>query len=229
MTGVTFRRCNLDNVCIPPGNTVGPDCTHKRIKPFPGTPRKDKPDELCSTEDWFCDDKGNPVEPLRKAGFEEEGRSTNPKDMPADHIIEINITKAEYDKLTPSDWTAPVPAGDGPLAGKAAWFREVPQITRVETSTRRVEMEKARWQAMQAEGDNGDFDQQPTLLAERKRPAGRLRVPDRVRNLLSPERLAEMQREIPAVTVVQLEGDVTTYTVRGKAWLYRGQTAEEVA
>jgi len=78
MTGVVFKRCNLDNCYIPKGNTVitekdHPDysCT-KRIKVFPPTPIKPglseevlelaKRTEVCS--DWELDEKYWPVKPL---------------------------------------------------------------------------------------------------------------------------------------------------------------------
>lgn len=75
MTGVTFRRCNLDNVVIPPGNTVittGPGaCCHRRIR--------------CQNdlEDWVVDATGKPIEPIAIKLFNELGLSTDPKDIPA--------------------------------------------------------------------------------------------------------------------------------------------------
>lgn len=70
MTGVTFRKCNLDNVIVPVGNTVETDCTKKKIK---------KQNDL---EDWILDKNDKPVEPVSKKMFERLGLSVDPKDLP---------------------------------------------------------------------------------------------------------------------------------------------------
>lgn len=74
LTGVTFSYCNLDNVFMPPGNTV----------------------ENCSTrcwqaqndgEDWLLDpDTLEPIAPLNGDGFERFGLSQNPKDLPKEPL-----------------------------------------------------------------------------------------------------------------------------------------------
>ena len=71
MVGVTFKRCNLDNVKIPPGNTVEGSCCHRKIK------------VQNDLEDWFLDTSLKPVEPMSKKKFIELGISTDPKDIPA--------------------------------------------------------------------------------------------------------------------------------------------------
>ena len=134
MKGVTFRRCNLDNVYIPPGNTViteGEDyCCTKRIMGQPPTPKakpdKDDPSDVCV--DWIVDEENRPVEPLDKKRFIEEGRSIDPKDIPEHYFFEQTLSRAEYEAPTKADWEAETAKGDKPLAGKAAWFREVPQV-----------------------------------------------------------------------------------------------------
>lgn len=51
MTGVTFRSCNLDNVLIPPGNTLT-DCTTRRFA------------AQNDGKDWIVDSNNQPVSPL---------------------------------------------------------------------------------------------------------------------------------------------------------------------
>lgn len=51
MTGVTFINCNLDNVLIPPGNTVEGGLHRRYLTLEDGT-------------DWIIDENNNPVEPL---------------------------------------------------------------------------------------------------------------------------------------------------------------------
>ena len=134
MTGVTFRRCNLDNVFIPPGNTVvteGEDyCCTKRIMVQPPTPKAkpDKDDEPDACIDWIVDKANKPVEPMDKKRFIEEGRSLDPKDIPEYHFIEETMTKAEYEAMSKANWEAEAAKGNKPLQSKAAWFREVPEI-----------------------------------------------------------------------------------------------------
>lgn len=70
MTGVTFRRCNLDNVYIPPNNTVDSDCCHRRIK---------IQNDLMN---WIVDENGDPVEPFNKADYIRLGVSIDPADIP---------------------------------------------------------------------------------------------------------------------------------------------------
>ena len=48
MKGVTFRRCNLDNVYIPPGNTVE-NCSQRRFK------------AQDDGEDWLVDENNKPL------------------------------------------------------------------------------------------------------------------------------------------------------------------------
>ncbi len=56
MTGVTFIKCNLDNVFIPNGNTVI-DCSQRRFK------------VQNDLNDWITDDKGVPTEPINAKVF----------------------------------------------------------------------------------------------------------------------------------------------------------------
>lgn len=134
MKGVTFRRCNLDNVYIPnplvgPNANVvvteGPDaCCTKRIKCFP-PPNHEK---FKGAVDWEVDKNGKPLKPMHPKAFEAEGLSTAPADIPTDFIIEETLTKAEYEAITEADWKAVAPKGSKPLKGKHHWFKEPPAI-----------------------------------------------------------------------------------------------------
>ncbi len=140
MKGVTFRRCNLDNVEIPSpavgpnGNVViteGPDaCCIKRIMVEPLTPGAvhDDADYQCGAVDWIVDGDNLPIEPMDKDRFIREGRSQKPEDIPAHHIIQETMTKAEYDALTDDDWKAEAKKGNKPLKGKHQWFKAVPEV-----------------------------------------------------------------------------------------------------
>jgi len=68
MTGVTFKRCNLDNCVIPDGNTVeGGDNRLIKVQ--------------SDGEDWVLDDQKEPVEPVNKKGFIQEGKSIDLGDL----------------------------------------------------------------------------------------------------------------------------------------------------
>lgn len=81
MTGVVFEKCNLDNVYIPPGNTVDPSCSHKRFA------------TQNDLEDWFIDGADKPVEPIDKKMYEKLKLSTDPKDIPVTPLV-VSVTRA---------------------------------------------------------------------------------------------------------------------------------------
>ena len=85
MTGVTFTKCSLSNIIIPPGNTVGEGCQHRQIK------------TQNDGEMWLVDKDGKPIEPLRKDRFEKLGLSTDPKDIPATKQETMITVKKEQD------------------------------------------------------------------------------------------------------------------------------------
>jgi len=70
MTGVTFEGCNLDNVYVAPGNTVGAGCTHKHIT------------VEADGEQWLRVD-GVIIEPLAKELYDKFGISKRPEDIVA--------------------------------------------------------------------------------------------------------------------------------------------------
>ena len=75
MTGVVFRNCNLDNVYIPPGNTVEGG-TNKRIQ------------VQNDWSDWVLDSNLKPKEPVNKKMRLEAGVSIDPKDIPEKKFTE---------------------------------------------------------------------------------------------------------------------------------------------
>lgn len=69
MKGVVFDRCNLDNVKVPNGNTILPNCSHRKIK------------VQSDGQDWILDESLNPVEPVNPAYSIKLGLSINPEDL----------------------------------------------------------------------------------------------------------------------------------------------------
>jgi hypothetical protein len=85
MTGVTFKRCNLDNVKIPAGNIVETSCCHRRIEPQ-------------NDLEWLVDDKHEPTEPMRKADYLRLGISIDPADIPTEKMTEPIVSKTEKEQ-----------------------------------------------------------------------------------------------------------------------------------
>lgn len=76
LNGVTFVACNLDNVLIPPGNTVI-DCSQKRFQ------------VQNDGNDWLIDDKGMPEKPVNYRMFEKLALPMpKPEDIPAEKQAE---------------------------------------------------------------------------------------------------------------------------------------------
>ena len=119
MTGVHFRRCNLDNCRIPDGNTLETEgweaCCNRHHK------------VQNDLEIWLLDDDGNPTEPLNKDDLIAEGKNVDPANIPAEYILEEELTRADYDAYFVN--------GDK----THLWFKDVPEIveqdTRLTTST----------------------------------------------------------------------------------------------
>ena len=85
MTGVVFRRCNLDNVYIPPNNIVIREgwetCAIRKLK---------LQNDLSQ---WVLDDTLKPVEPIDKEERLSLGISIDPKDIPTTKMTEYIVDK----------------------------------------------------------------------------------------------------------------------------------------
>lgn len=88
MTEVTFYNCNLNNVYIPPHNTVIDPCGRTKLIKV----QNDR-------EDWIIDGDLKPVEPVNKKKFLELGLSIDPKDIPKNKLAE-NICSIREKELT---------------------------------------------------------------------------------------------------------------------------------
>lgn len=78
-TGVVFIDCNLDNVVILHGYTVGSGCTNRHFL------------EQNDREDWVVNKDMEPIEPLHTEEFIDLGLSVDPKDIPTEKM-ERSIT-----------------------------------------------------------------------------------------------------------------------------------------
>jgi hypothetical protein len=76
MVNVIFKRCNLDNVKIPIGNTVDKTNSTRKIR------------IQNDWDDWVLNDSLNPVEPMNKEDRIKSGISVNPEDIPSEKMTE---------------------------------------------------------------------------------------------------------------------------------------------
>lgn len=74
MTGVTFKKCNLTNVIIPPGNILTDKSVNERIL------------WQNDGEDWIVDVNGNPLSPWKAYRFDKYNLSKDPNDIPAEKV-----------------------------------------------------------------------------------------------------------------------------------------------
>ena len=110
LLGVTFERCNLDNVFVTPGNTIAEDCSHRRF-----LVQKD-------AQDWLVDESLAPLEPLDKARILAEGGNIDPAKIPLKHIVEKRMCADLYEKEFQGD-----------TVSVSSQFREVPTILSTDT------------------------------------------------------------------------------------------------
>ncbi len=89
MTGVTFTRCNLDNVYVPLGNTVSGSCAHRYVQA-----QNDR-------EDWVLNKATKtPLKPINKKLFIKLGLSIDPIDIPNTKKVGKSVTQEKLDNLT---------------------------------------------------------------------------------------------------------------------------------
>jgi len=86
LTGVTFDRCNLDNVKIPDGNIILPTCSHKIIK------------IQNDWSDWLMDETNKPKEPINKKEYLELGISIDPKNI-SDKKLNKSIIDSKKEEI----------------------------------------------------------------------------------------------------------------------------------
>jgi len=173
VTGVTFVRCNLDNVRVPDGCTVEKG-TNKVIR------------VMNDLDDWRCNEKGEPIEPMNKAERLRVGISCDPKDIPKDFIREEVIDKAEFDRLkTDPDFLQ--------------WWDEAPLIVDGQTRDVVFQVPKTDW----------DRNTIQAAVLGRFDDAHKTAVATVSRTVLD-------DGELKSVQDVQVSGKVTTYRIRGK-------------
>lgn len=72
LVNVIFEKCNLDNVLIKSGMSLGEKNSNRKIK------------VQNDWDDWILDDNLKPVEPMDKVRRIKAGKSIDPKDIPKD-------------------------------------------------------------------------------------------------------------------------------------------------
>lgn len=88
MRGATFIECNLDNVYVPPGNTVDSSCSRLKAK------------YMNDGENWILDDNLAPVEPVRKTSLLALGENVDPARIPSKRIPAIELRRKSLEQLT---------------------------------------------------------------------------------------------------------------------------------
>ena len=81
MTGVVFKRCNLDNVSVPLGNTIDAESCNVQTK------------IQNDNEYWIVDAQEKPIEPQEKERFEALGLSVAVQDIPPVKMTELLTNK----------------------------------------------------------------------------------------------------------------------------------------
>lgn len=87
MTDVTFVRCNLDNVALPPGNTVE-SCSQRRFE------------VQNDLRDWEVDSNDAPAKLVDEKYWDVQGYSTDPADIPPEKIDHIDKVPKKTEKDT---------------------------------------------------------------------------------------------------------------------------------
>lgn len=86
MQEVVFVDCNLDNVYIPPGNTMR-GCSHRRIK------------QMNDREYWFIDENLTPTEPIHKKRLMRLKANVNPSKIPVEKISDAGLLKKRFEQM----------------------------------------------------------------------------------------------------------------------------------
>jgi len=146
MTGVVFKRCNLDNVKVPKGNTIVTEgwekCCNKQIH------------VQNDLRDWEVDKDLKAVRPLH-----DDGENTDPAKIPVSYAKEETINKLDYDAKYGKDCD---------LSG--TWYLTAPVIQETINKTVTIEVDEKRWLAMQEENSYYPFDKKPEVDSEKECP-----------------------------------------------------------
>lgn len=122
MTGVTFSKCNLDNVYVPPGNTIDGG-THNSLR------------AQNDMEDWLVDAMDKPIGPLHPKRFDDVGLSKDPKDIPTDFLRRETLCQKEYGRIQ----------NDSEFA---RWWKQTPKIVSSDTQLRVSEIPMTKWNTL---------------------------------------------------------------------------------
>lgn len=148
MTGVIFKRCNLDNVKIPKGNTIVTDgwekCCNKQIH------------VQNDLRDWEVDKDLKAVRPLH-----DDGENSDPAKIPVSYAKEETINKLDYD----------VKYGGVTPDLTATWYLTKPEIQETITKTVTAEMDKVNWDKMLVTNNFYPFSAKPKLDATKDVPS----------------------------------------------------------
>jgi len=87
MQGVTFIECNLDNVYVPPGNTVDLLCSCRRIK------------RQNDGESWILNEDLVPIEPLSKERLAAVGGNIVPRKIPRRAIRKEELRRLRSERM----------------------------------------------------------------------------------------------------------------------------------
>lgn len=86
MRDVAFVECNLDNVYIPPGNTIR-QCSHRRIK------------LMNDREYWFVGEDLKPTQPIHEKRLKLLQENVDPKKIPTEKISDANLLKKRFEQM----------------------------------------------------------------------------------------------------------------------------------
>lgn len=76
-TGITFVKCNLDNIVIPP-DAIVIDCTTRRFE------------VQNDLRDWEIDENGDPIKVMGEKAWIKQGYSVDPADIPDEPLESID-------------------------------------------------------------------------------------------------------------------------------------------
>lgn len=138
LKNVTFLACNLDNVFIPPGNTVI-DCSMRKFK------------VQNDLRDWEIDDSNKPTKILNEKSWIQQGFSVDPADIPAQFIRRERLIKADFEKFTKDQ-------------DYLSWFLGIePKITSEETVKESKDISLVDYEAMVSNKNFYPFDSIPDI------------------------------------------------------------------